>query len=130
MTAGSRNTSAPIGGPPQATAFSATTSASISSMSISRYGAAAEWSTTTSPLTSCTSLVTARRSVTVPKVDEAEVIATRRVGLVIRLSHCHVGNSPVSMSTSAHFTLAPYRFAARSHGAMLASSSSRVTTIS
>ena len=26
---------------------------------------------------------------------------------VIRLSHCQVGSSPVSMSTSAHFTLAP-----------------------
>ena len=81
MIVGSRNTSAPIGGPPQAIAFTATTSASISSMSINRYGAAAEWSTTTSPPTSCTSLVTARRSVTVPKVDEAEVIATSRVGL-------------------------------------------------
>ena len=69
---GSRNTSAPIGGPPQAIALTATTSASISSMSISRYGAAAEWSTTTSPPTSCTSLVTARRSVTVPSVDDAE----------------------------------------------------------
>ena len=49
MTSGSRNTSAPIGGPPHASAFTATTSASISSMSISRYGAAAEWSTTTRP---------------------------------------------------------------------------------
>ena len=42
MIDGSRKTSAPIGGPPQAIAFTATTSASISSMSISRYGAAAE----------------------------------------------------------------------------------------
>src|ERR1700712_3015117 len=93
---GLRNTSAPIGGPPQAGALSATTSASISSMSISRYGAAAEWSTTTSPLTSCTSLVTAPTSVTVPRVDDADVIATSLVGGVIRLSHCHDGSSPVS----------------------------------
>ena len=76
-------------------------------MSISRYGAAAEWSTTTNPPTSCTSLVTARRSDTVPNVDEAEVIATKRVGRVISPSHCQVGTSPVSMSTSAHLTLAP-----------------------
>ena len=74
-------------------------------MSISRYGAAAEWSTTTSPPTSCTSLVTARRSVTVPSVDDADAIATSRVALLIRLSHCHAGSSPVSMSTSAHLTL-------------------------
>ena len=76
-------------------------------MSISRYGAAAEWSTTTRPPFSCTSLVTGRRSVTVPSVDDADGIATSRVGLVIRLSHCQVGSSPVSMSTSAHLTLAP-----------------------
>ena len=130
ITDASRNTRAPIGGPPQATALTATTSASISWMSMSRYGAAAEWSTMTSPPTSCTNLVTSRSSVTAPNVDEAEATATRRVGPVTRPSHWKVGSSPVSMSTSAHFVLAPYRSAARNHGAMFASSSSRVTTTS
>jgi len=51
IIAGSRNTNAPMGGPPHPTAFTATTSASISSMSIMRYGAAAEWSTITNPPT-------------------------------------------------------------------------------
>src|ERR1700738_2155227 len=119
ISAGSRNTIAPIGGPPHPTALTATTSASVSLMSISRYGAAAEWSRTTRPPTSCTSLVIARRSVTAPNVPDADVTATSRVDLLIKLSHCHVGNSPVSISTSAHLTLAPYRWAARSHGAML-----------
>ena len=98
MTAGSRNTVAPIGGPPQATALTATTSASTSLMSIRRYGAADEWSTTTRPPTSWTSFVTARReSVTVPSVDDADVIATRRVTFVTKLSHCHGGRSTVDV---------------------------------
>ena len=79
IIAGSRNTKAPTGGPPQPTALIATTSASISSMSINRYGAAAEWSTITNPPTSWTSLVTGRRSVKVPSVPDADVTATRRV---------------------------------------------------
>src|ERR1700735_5854660 len=58
--AGSRNTNAPTGGPPQPTALIATTSASISSMSINRYGAAAEWATITNAPTSGTRLVTGR----------------------------------------------------------------------
>src|SRR4029450_9234478 len=104
---GSRKTSAPIGGPPHTIAFTATTSASISSMSINRYGAPAEGPPTTHPPPSCTSFVTARRSVTAPNVEEAEAIAANRVDRVIRPSHCQVGSSPLSMSTSAHFTLAP-----------------------
>ncbi|COY08944.1 Uncharacterised protein [Mycobacterium tuberculosis] len=107
ITDGSRKTIAPIGGPPQACAFTVTTSASVSLISSNRYGAAAEWSTTTSAPTSCTSLVIARRSVTPPSVPDAELTATSLVDLLIRLSHCHVGSSPVSMSTSAHLTLAP-----------------------
>jgi len=95
-----------------------------------RYGAAAVWSTITSPPASCINLLTGRRSTTVPSVEDADAIATSRVGLVIRFSHCQAGNSPVSISTSAHLTLAPYRLAALSHGAMLASSSRRVTTTS
>ena len=58
------------------------------------------------------------------------MIATSRVGRVTSASHCHVGSSPVSMSTSAHLTFAPNRLAARNHGAMFASSSKRVTTSS
>src|SRR3954464_14085585 len=41
MIDGSRNTSAPIGGPPHAIALTAATSASVSFMSTTRYGAAA-----------------------------------------------------------------------------------------
>ena len=107
IIAGSRNTIAPIGGPPQPSAFTATTSASVSLTSSNRYGAAAEWSTTTIPPTSCTSLIIARRSVSVPSVADADPTATSLVDFPIRLSHCHVGSSPLSMSTSAHFTLAP-----------------------
>src|SRR3984957_270825 len=79
IIAGARNTKAPTGGPPKPTALIATTSASISSMSINRYGAAAEWSTITNPPTSWTSLVTGRRSVKGPSVPDADVTATRRV---------------------------------------------------
>ncbi|SKU61288.1 Uncharacterised protein [Mycobacteroides abscessus subsp. abscessus] len=70
------------------------------------------------------------RSGTVPSVDDAAVTATRRVGLVIKDSHCQDGRSPDSISTSAHLTLAPYRLADRSHGCTLASSSSLDTTSS
>jgi hypothetical protein len=52
-------------------------------------------------------LVIARRSVSAPRVPDADATATSRVDLLIRLSHCQVGRSPVSMSTSAHFTFAP-----------------------
>ena len=76
-------------------------------MSTNRYGAAAEWSSTTRAPFSWASLVTGRRSVTVPTDDDAEAMATNRVALSIRVSHCHAGRSAVSMSTSAHFTLAP-----------------------
>ena len=63
-------------------------------------GAAAEWSTTRRPPTSCNKLVDHLMSVTDPTVDDADGIATRRAGAVIRLSHRQVGNSPhVSMST-------------------------------
>src|SRR5215208_4813441 len=89
MVSGSRKTRAPTGGPPHASAFTATTSASISSMSIRRYGAAAEWSTMTRPPSTCISLVAARRSVTVPNVEDAEVTATSRVASEIRFSHPH-----------------------------------------
>ena len=82
-----------MGGPPQAVAFTATTSASASLISINRYGAAAEWSTTIRPPTSCANFVAADKSVVVPSAADAEATATNRVSLVIKFSHCHVGRS-------------------------------------
>ncbi len=88
MVDGSRNTSAPMGGPPpHATVFTARMSASISLTSTNRYGAAAEWSTTTVPPFSCSSLVTGRRSVTAPMAEDADVMATSLVGLSMSDSH-------------------------------------------
>jgi hypothetical protein len=66
----------------------------------------------------------------VPIALLAAVTATSRVRSVSSSSYCQSGSSPVSMSTSAHRTTMPISSAICSQGRMLASWSSRLTTIS
>ena len=91
MTAGSRKTSAPTAGCSAECVHRDHVRIDLVHVDQPQ-AAAAEWSTT-SPPSSCINFVAARRSVTVPKVEEAEAIATKRVDLVIRFSHCQVGQS-------------------------------------
>ncbi len=87
-------------------------------------------STWTSAPTACAAAAMVGTSGRVPSRLEAPVSATSRVRSESRLVTSAGSSSPVVRSNPAHRTVAPTDSAASTHGRMLASWSSRVTTTS